>query len=311
MSTTNRVLSRQIAAVLAIASVMLAALFALTAVAHATSVKLRVETPNETFFNGVVDTGPRSVDTLSGNCDGSASSVPISKPTTITALADWVTGAAASAPLFATGYGGSYVCRLGQYAEDFPNGSWLLKINNLDSPPPVGFVTAGDQLAEGDSVLVYYSAGNPGSTLDLRLPVSAKPGEVVAGTVNSWTNFSGDVNTFAAGVTISGGGATATSGADGTFSVTFPSSGHFLVTAAIPGSVRGSAWITIDPLAVQQPPPVPINRFKKCNSRYRKGSTNHRRCVRGVRAKQRAECVNPRAERVNLCKKLAARRRGA
>lgn len=312
MSTFIRVLPRRLAAILAVTASILVASLAPATGALATNVNLRVETPNETFFNGVVDTGPRSVTTLSGNCDGAASSVPVSKPTAVTALADWIDAGGASAPAFATGYGGTYVCRVGQYAEAYPDGSWLLKINNQDSPPPAGFVTAGDQLHEGDSVLVYYSAGNPSGTLDLKIPASAKPNETVAGSVDSWTNFSGDVRTAAPGVTVAGGEASATTGADGKFSISFPASGRFLVTATKSGAVRGSAWITVDPAAVQPPPPpVAVNRFKKCNATHRKGGRNHRRCVRSVRAKQRAECVKPSAERMAVCMKLLARRRGA
>ena len=284
MNTFKRGFGRLAASVLL--TLALAAVGA--ASAGATTVNLRVEAPNETLFNGSVNTGARSVDDLSPNCAGTTiSSNAVSKPTTVTAVADWIAGLGFAAPVYSTAYGAGFICQIGAYQKT-ETSYWLLKINNQDSPPPAGYVTASDQLFEGDSVLVYYSDGSLTGSLDLKIPAAAKPGDLVSGVVNSWSNFSGDVKSAAAGVTVSGGGATTTTANDGSFSLSIAQPGSYLVSATNAGAVRGSAWITIDPQAATPAPIVKINRFVKCNATYSRHSRLHRRCVRIVRAKQAA-----------------------
>lgn len=308
MYTVTRVFTRfTLAALCALAFALAAA-----ASASAISVDLRIEAPGLTIFNGPVETGPRDVPTLGGNCDGAASTVSIDKPTAATAVADAMSSSGGlGLAAYATGYAGTYVCRIGDLAEAYPNGSWLLKINNLDSPPPNGYVTAGDEVHQGDKLLVYYSAGNPTASLDLRLPATAKPGEPVNGVVDSWTNFSGDVVSPAAGanVAVLGGDVSATTAADGSFSLTFAQSGRQLVVATKDGAVRGSAWITVDPTAAPAPAivPVKVNRFARCGKLYGKGSPKHRRCIKVARAKQRAECRKRANRGKSHCRKLARR----
>lgn len=311
MNTFIRVHTRMFLLSLAAA----AALLALTAAtASAVNVHLRVEAPDETLFNGWVNTGPRTVQTVGGNCTGAVSDVAVTGATTVTALTDWLASAAAPVPEFMTAYGGTYVCRIGAYAENYPNGSWLLKINNLDSPPPAGYVTAGDGLNENDDVLVYFSANDPNASLDLRLPEAARPGESVTGYVDAWTNFSGDVRSAAKNAVVFGGGASAATDAEGKFTIAFAAAGRYLVSATKAGAVRGSAWIAIAENAVQQPVPEPAktfkrrhNRFQICNKRYKTGSRRHRRCIRKVRAMQVAECRRADRRDTAFCAKVRAR----
>jgi hypothetical protein len=244
----------------------LIAVFAFAGSAGATSVKLRIETPSSTLFNGTVDTGPMTVDAASGNCGSKAAPASIGNPTALTAVYSWAASLGASAPALSAGYGGTYLCGIGSFVEAYPNGSWLLKLNNLDSPPPNGYVTFGDTLKAGDSVLAYYGDNSVTSSLDISLPANANPGVPVTGIVSQYANFAGDAKSGASGAAVSGGGASATAGSDGSFSITFPSAGTYLVTATKSGAVRGSRWITVDPSA----PVIPVKTDKQKRAEARR-----------------------------------------
>ncbi|HEV7867959.1 MAG TPA: hypothetical protein VGO90_09775 [Chthoniobacteraceae bacterium] len=185
---------------------------------------------------------------------------------------------------------GISICRVGAFTTTATDG-WFWKINNRNSTLPQGYASGDSELVNGDEAVLYFdvAADNNTATLDLKLPASSQPNVPVHGVVDRWAN-SDDAKSDASGVVVSGGGATATSDANGQVTLSFPQAGRFLLSATKAGSVRGSEWITIDEAAAVAPSPiVRINRFVKCNGKYRKGTRKHRRCIRIVRAKQAAE----------------------
>lgn len=288
MNTVYRGLaSRAANALLAATSVVL--LFAVfSASASAINVNLRVEGATTTHFNGTVNTSARSVPggTDDVNCRANSTAADFTEPNGLTAIADAL-GAAVTTS--GTHYGwGVLLCSVNGEAPATLDEGWLIRINNKNATAPGGYVTATTPISEGDSVLFYMSPEFTtfSSSLDLKLPATASPGQPVTAIVDA-VSHSDDSRSAADGVTLSGGGASATTGAAGSASLTFPSSGKFLVTATKSGAVRGSAWITIDP-ATPATPIVRVNRFVKCNRVYRKRTKKHKRCVRIVRAKQRA-----------------------
>lgn len=283
MTSVNRV-SR----IFAVAALVVAA-FALTAVsAFAVNVNLRVEGTSGTFINGPVDAQPGIVPggTPTAYCAGDGQAQTFATPNTLTAL---VTAFGAS-NIGTSGLGtyGVQLCRIND--EDTPSsGGWLVKINNKTQDNG-NYNTASTVLKANDQVLVFRTTswGEFSTSLDLKLPANAAPGQAINAVVDAYDN-NDDSKTAPAGVAVSGGGASATTDASGNATLTFANSGKYLITAAKSGSVRGSAWITVDP-ATPAPPQVKrkVNRFVKCNSTYRKGTKKHRRCVRIVRAKQAA-----------------------
>lgn len=300
MNTYPRALAR-VLSVSVCSAVLLAIAVSPVSAATSAAVKVRIETPTETLFNGAVQAVPTVApgeDRPGSNpadwCDAeSHASYNVSSATPLAAL-----DAAAKAAGISYGTNGGNsaygvaLCRVGTYLTQSVGpavDSWVVKVNNSGS---VDWNTA---LKNGDEVLVYYSNYlTITSTLDLAVPAAAVAGTPVAGSVTEWDNYPEKDNP-GKGAEISGGGAVATSGDDGSFNLTFPSPGKFLVSATKPGSMRASAWVTVQPAGTTLPAttPVPgtvrINRFLKCNGTYKKGSRKHRRCVRIVRAKQAAE----------------------
>ena len=113
---------------------------------------------------------------------------------------------------------GLIVCRIGGFAAFSPNEAWLYKVNHKAAQ------VGGDQLRldRGDEVLWYFanfdSGDNTGAELDLGAPDRAAPGEVV--TVKARQYSADGDREPAAGVTVSGGLAPATTDADGEATVT-------------------------------------------------------------------------------------------
>lgn len=281
--------NRSAVALLIAATLSLSVLALFASSASAINVKLRIEGATSTQFNGVVNTGARSVQggIDSPSCRSNGTPNAFSEPNGLTAAADAL-GAAITTS--GTHYDwGTLLCSVNGEAVPTQLAGWLIRINNKNNTAPGGFVTATTPLAEGDSVLFYMSPEFTtfGASLDLKVPANASPGQPITVLVDEYEH-SGDTKSAASGVSIQSNGVSATTAADGSASVAFPSSGTFLVTATKSGAVRGSAWITIDP-ATPATSIVRVNRFVKCNRVYRKKTKKHKRCIRIVRAKQRAE----------------------
>lgn len=274
--------------------------------ASAISVKLRVEGATTTQFNGTVTTGPRSVpggvDDPTG-CRANGTAANFAAANSLTAIADALgtDNIATSGTYFGWG---TLACKINGEIPTTPGGGWLVRINQIDATAPNGFVTATDPLTDGDRVVIYLSPayGYFTNSLELRLPDSAKPGASVTGYVDSYSTAD-DSKAPGTGVTVSGGGASAASGVDGSIALTFPTAGKFLVTATKNGAIRGSQWVTVAADAVATPVKPSkksskkqkirhgrkINRFVLCRATYKKYSKPYWRCIHIVRAKQRAE----------------------
>ncbi len=215
--------------------------------ANAITVNLRVEGATKTLFSGSVVTGGRSVPGSTDRPECRANTTPASfaSPNTFTAIADAV--GESNIASSGTYYGwGTMLCAVnGEFPAD-TIGGWLVRINQQDSTAPNGYVTAADPLTEGSSVVAFLSpaSGAFDSSLELRLPTTAKPGVPVGGFVDSFDTAT-DVKSSGSGAAVTGGGANATAGADGGFSITFPSEGKFLVNATASGAVRGSQWVSV------------------------------------------------------------------
>lgn len=309
MHTVTRVFSRLTLASLCALSLTLAA----AGTAAAVNVDLRIEGATATLANTALDTGPRSVSRADSSCVADGGFVPSASATPSTAAADWAQSAGSTALVQDAGWG-VFLCGLGGETGDATGGWWLVKINNKTQDPPGTYLTGSTTLNEGDKVLWYRDAAwPPAPTLDLVLPPKVGVGQSVTGRVDSY-NSETDAASAGAGASIGGGGATATAGADGGFSVTFPTAGKHLVTAALAGSIRGSAVVevvseAVTPAPIDPPQRASANRFKRCNAKYGKGSPTHRRCIKIVRAKQQKECRKAAARNNAVCRKLARRSR--
>lgn len=275
-------------AAVATAITLVVLLAALAASASAINVKLRIEGSTTTQFNGSVNTGPRSVagGVDSPNCRANGTPNDFTEPNALTAAADALGSAITTS---GTHYGwGTLLCSVNGETVPSVLAGWLIRINNKNNTAPGGFVTATTKLEEGDSVLFYMSPEFTtfGSSLDIKAPANAAPGQPITVLVDEYEH-SGDTKSAGSGASVTAGGTTTTTAADGSATLSFPTSGKFLITATKSGAVRGSAWITVDP-ATPASPIVRINRFVKCNRVYRKRTKKHKRCIRIVRAKQRA-----------------------
>lgn len=276
--------------------IALAAVFILTALgasgASAITVNLRVEGATKTQFSGTVSTTARSVPggTDRPECRANSTAPSFATPTPITAIADAVgDGNIATSGAF---YGwGTLICGVnGEFPAD-TLGGWLVRINQQDSTAPNGYVTAADPLTEGSNVLVYLSPayGAYSSSLELSLPTTAKPGVPVGGFVDSFNNTT-DAKSPASGAAVSGGGASATVGADGAFSITFPSAGKFLVNASASGSVRGSQWVTVTAEAPATPI-LPLTQKQINQKRRSVARANCRKQVPSHKGNEWIECI--------------------
>jgi uncharacterized protein YodC (DUF2158 family) len=116
-------------------------------------------------------------------------------------------------------------------------------------PSSVGI--CGGELSSGESVLFFpecfsevgacSAAPNP---LGLSAPAVAEQGAPVAVSVTSYANASGAPSP-AAGVTVSGGGATATTDASGHATLSLSKTGNIVLQASAPGSVRDEATVCV------------------------------------------------------------------
>jgi hypothetical protein len=166
-----------------------------------------------------------------------------------------------------------------------------VRINQQDSTAPNGYVTAADPITDGSSVLVFLSPayGHFTSSLELRLPTTAKPGVPVNGFVDSF-NTGTDAKSAGSGAAVSGGGASATSGSDGAFSITFPNAGKFLVSANANGAVRGSQWVAVTADA----PATPVLPLTQKQINRQRRSVARARCKQQIpskRGNQWIECI--------------------
>ncbi|MGH2959726.1 MAG: hypothetical protein ACRDKE_08980, partial [Solirubrobacterales bacterium] len=124
------------------------------------------------------------------------------------------------------------------------------------------------------------------SSLELRLPATAKPGVPVGGFVDSFST-STDVKTPGSGAAVSGGGANATTGTDGGFAITFPSEGKFLVNATSPNAVRGSQWVTV----AADAPAVPVKQVTQKEINQKRRSVARANCRKEIPSKKGDEYV--------------------
>jgi hypothetical protein len=127
---------------------------------------------------------------------------------------------------------------------------WSFSVNN--APAAVGLCDY--EPVEGDELLLYAACdGAPAPTcfsedpLDVRGPATAAPGRPVTIAVDEYTAPFGATPTKApsAGATVSGGGATATTGADGTAALTLTERGPVTLTAAKNGRVRDEIGLCV------------------------------------------------------------------
>ncbi len=294
MNTAIRAHRSVVIAAIAMALTLSVVLALGVATASAVNVKLRIEGSSTTHFNGIVNTGPRSVagGVDSPNCRANGTANAFAEPNALTAAADALGSAVTTSGTF---YGwGTLLCSVNGEAVPSTLAGWLIRINNKNNTAPGGFVTATTPLSEGDSVLFYMSPefATFSSSLDIAAPVTAQPGQPFTILVDEYEH-AGDTKSPAAGVSIHSTGVATTTAANGAATISLPSSGRFLVTASKAGAVRGSAWVTIDPATpaapIARPVAAKVNRFSKCNRVYRKNSRMYKRCIRIVRAKQRSE----------------------
>lgn len=204
--------------------------FPALAAAKTTTAKLRVLTPTTVLDPGttyIVDdsvTVPTRPDAdCLGPPGGSGAEYSYDEPTALSLLATAGRTTKSVSPLsLSDQFGfGIVVCGIGG-AEAGPSEFWYLKSNHSEAS------VGADQLkvGNGDEVLFYlaadnFPAPNP-AELELSAPARAKPGEPVPvsvvqhACVTDQTTFEVTCgSTPAAGVTVGGGGAIATTGADG------------------------------------------------------------------------------------------------
>lgn len=279
------------AALVALAAI---AMFAISATsASAVNVHLRIEGQTTTHFSGDVTTAARSVPGNPNNPNCAADEIPavFATPNAITAAADALGDSAIGTT--GTFYGwGTMLCRVNSEAPADKSGGWLVRINQQDSTAPNGYVTATDPLSNNDSVVLFFSPsyGFYTSSLELRLPASAKPGQPVTGYVDSY-DTSTDAKSAGSGVAVTGGGASASSGTDGSFQLTFPAEGKYLIAANKSGAIRGSQWVTVAAEAAA-PPVKPVTQKEvnkqrriaaraKCRASNKdRTSDDYKRCIR-------------------------------
>ncbi len=277
----------------ALAAIVLIAAFAPSA--WAANVNLRIEGSSLTHFNGDVTTEARSVPGGADRpeCRSNETPANFKSPNTLTAVAD----ALGDANMSSSGTyfdWGTIVCSVnGEFSPD-NLGGWYVRINQQDSTAPNGYVLATDPLSNGDRVVLFYapSFGVFTASLEVKLPAEVKPNEPVTGYVDSYST-STDAKSPAAGASISGGGATASSGADGSFQITFPTAGKYLVRAEKASAIRGSQWVTVAESA--NPNPVKPTTQKEINKQRRIAA----------RAKCRAEIKDTDSVRFAECIRIA------
>lgn len=300
----------------------LTALFALSAVvallgmsatsAHAVDVNVRIETPDETLYNGPISTGPRNLiseDLLPGTVNYCDSDDPIGPPdwapvtipsggaTPNSAVHDVAENLGITYGTSGDRYGfGIAMCRIGSYGSIDNVRTWSVKINNK-SQVGGNYVNGDTPLSAGDDILWYLGGPNVTRTTSLKLPASVPAQGVVSGQLTIYKNGSDTTVATVIGAKVEGGGATANVRTDGSFSITFPEPGTYLVSATAPNAARSSALINVsEPLTPAQKASLVKQRLARCRAKYRskRGASRatkrsnlrkYRRCARVVKSK--------------------------
>ena len=130
-----------------------------------------------------------------------------------------------------------------------PSQFWAFSVNNASSP--VGVCDYEPQ--QGDELLFYAACGTAKSgcfdadPLDAVAPATAAPGATFAVRVDEYTSPFGKVPTKApsAGATVTGGGATATTGADGRATVSLATRGPNVLTVSKGSRVRDEVSVCV------------------------------------------------------------------
>lgn len=280
--------------------------------ALAVDVNVRIETPDETLYNGPISTGARNLiseDLSPGTVNYCDSDEPIGPP-------DWAPvtipsgGATANSAVHdvAENIGISYgtsggrygfgiaMCRIGSYGSIDNVQTWSVKINNK-SQVGGSYVNGDTPLSAGDDVLWYLGGPNVTRTTSLKLPGSAPAQGLVNGQLTIFKNGSDTAVGTVIGAKVAGGGATANVRTDGTFSIEFPEPGTYLVSATAPNAARSSALINVTAaLTPAQKASLVKRRLARCRAKYRskRGASRvakksnlrkYRRCARVVKSK--------------------------
>lgn len=271
--------------------------------ANAINVQLRVEGATKTLFSGPVATNARSVPGATDRPECRANTTPaaFASPNTFTAIADAVGDSNIASSGTYYGWGTMLCAVYGEFPAD-TLGGWFVRINQQDSTAPNGYVTAADPLTEGSSVVAFLSPayGAFTSSLELRLPATAKPGVPVSGFVDSF-NTGTDAKSPGSGAAVSGGGASATAGADGGFSITFPTEGKFLVNANASSAVRGSQWVTV----AADAPALPVKQVTQKEINQKRRSVARANCRKSFPSRKGDEYVECVRTANNLGRKLS------
>jgi hypothetical protein len=156
---------------------------------------------------------------------------------------------------------------LGETHDNTPDDFWAEWIGGSTGYAPGALGVCDDVLKEGDEVLMYATRFVTPAThfpLDLEgLPAAVEAGKPVTVTVVAYEtqDFMTVTRTPVAGATVSGGGASAVTGADGTAVLTFAQPGEAVVRASKTGSVISTGErVTVTPPGVAPPPVVPAVR---------------------------------------------------
>ncbi|MBJ7348811.1 MAG: hypothetical protein JHC87_09610 [Thermoleophilaceae bacterium] len=258
-------------------TLLTAVIFALAAAsASATAINLRVETPDQTLYNGTLNTGPRSV-SISENSSTCALGFPAA--TKAIAIANPITAAADFADAEGVGhivkdYGwGLFLCNVGSYTGD-DNNFWLVKINNRTKTAGGDYITGETELSAGDELLLYLTNSSETHSLGFNLPATAVAGEFVKSTIYKYSNNT-DAKLAAKNATVAGGNATAVSDLNGQFKLKFDEPGTYLVSATAKNATRGSDVITIT-----EPPPLDVvaaaqKQARHVCAKYRRGGRKY------------------------------------
>jgi hypothetical protein len=153
---------------------------------------------------------------------------------------------------------------MGETHDNTPDDFWAEWIGSTAGYRP-GQGVCNDVLKEGDEALMYATRFVSPQThfpLDLEgVPATAEAGKPVTVTVVAYESqdFVTATRVPVAGATVSGGGASAVTGADGRADLTFPTPGTFVVRASKAGSVISTGEpVTVSSAPVPAPPAVRV-----------------------------------------------------
>ncbi|MGI8622972.1 MAG: DUF4430 domain-containing protein [Solirubrobacteraceae bacterium] len=175
-----------------------------------------------------------------------------------------------------------------------PSQFWSFSVNNASSP--VGVCDYVPQ--QGDELLFYAACASAttgcfsGEPLDVTGPATATPGASVKVRVDELTSPSdggAPSRAASAGATVTGGGATATTGADGVATVTLTGRGPAVLTATKGGRVRDEATICVTETGpeacagvVPGDPAAPVSMIRDIAEQQRFAHGRGPRRIRGV-----------------------------